>query len=60
MLMVILEPDMVRGLAYLIMERENKPDIMFAYIPAIRRARKVEGAIDRYAPFSTPMLLALI
>ena len=51
MLLVMLTPDDVKGIGYLIMERKNSPDIMFEYLPFIRRVRELSGAIDPYASF---------
>jgi len=51
MLLVMLEPNDVRGLGYLIMERKDKPDAMFTYLPTIKRTKEIIGLVDRYAPF---------
>jgi hypothetical protein len=52
MLIVILEPENIKGRAYLIWERENKPDLMFIYLPTLRRViRAIHGLVDQYASF---------
>jgi len=51
MLLVMLEPADVKGLAYLLMERQNEIDAMFTYIPMMRRTKKIVGLVDRYASF---------
>jgi hypothetical protein len=50
MLMVILEPEDVKGTAFLIQERENKPTVMMIYLPSIRRIRKL-GPVEQYDSF---------
>ncbi len=40
-LLVLLQPESVRGNALLIQEQEGKPDAMWVYSPALRRARKI-------------------
>ena len=50
MLMVILEPEDIKGTAYLVWERENKPTIMMIYLPSIRRVRKL-GPVEQYDSF---------
>lgn len=47
----MLEPAYEKGMAYLIWERENKPDLMFVYIPGIRRVKKMTGFVDQYTSF---------
>jgi len=51
MVLVMLVPDDVKGMGYLIMERENQPDVMYVYIPSMRRTREISGLVDRYASF---------
>lgn len=50
MLFVMLEPDDMKGTAYLVHEQENGPDKMFLYVPAIRRVREIksETQYDRF------------
>jgi outer membrane lipoprotein-sorting protein len=40
-LTVILAPDEVKGVAFLIWERKDKPDEQWLYLPAVRRVRKL-------------------
>jgi hypothetical protein len=40
-LTVILAPDEVKGVAFLIWERKGKPDEQWLYLPAVRRVRKL-------------------
>ncbi len=40
-LTVILEPDDVKGVAFLIWERKDKPDEQWIYLPTVRRVRKL-------------------
>jgi len=51
MLLVMLEPADVKGVAFLIMERQNEADTMFTYLPSIRRTKKIVGLVDRYESF---------
>ena len=51
MLIVMLEPADVKGIAYLVCERNDKPDVMFVYMPAIRRVKKMTGFVDQYTSF---------
>jgi hypothetical protein len=51
MLLVMLEPELVKGLGYLLMERENEDDVAFTYMPTVRRIKKIVGLVDRYASF---------
>src|ERR1043166_9873152 len=39
MVMVMLEPQSVRGIAYVVAEPKNKPSTLSVYLPAIRRVR---------------------
>ena len=50
MLIVMLAPEDVRGMAFLTQEREDRPDVMWTYVPAIRRVREVK-AIGQYENF---------
>jgi hypothetical protein len=50
MLLVMLEPDDVRGMAFLIQERKDQTDVMWVYLPSIRRVREIKG-IDQYERF---------
>lgn len=47
MLIVILEPEDVKGTAYLVWERENMPTILVIYLPSLRRVRKL-GPVEQY------------
>jgi hypothetical protein len=47
MLLVMLEPDDVKGMAFLIQERKDQADVMWTYVPAIRRVREIKR-IDQY------------
>jgi hypothetical protein len=51
MLLVMLEPAHVKGLGYLLMEREKEDDVAFTYIPSMRRTNKIIGFVDRHASF---------
>lgn len=51
MLLVMLEPTHVKGLGYLLMERENEDDAAFTYIPSMKRTNRITGFVDRYASF---------
>jgi len=50
MLMVILEPEYLKGTALLVWERENEPTSMMVYLPFIRRVRKLES-VEQYDAF---------
>lgn len=50
MLLVMLEPDDVKGMAFLIRERKDQTDVMWVYLPSIRRVREIKP-IDQYEPF---------
>ncbi|HJY84246.1 MAG TPA: outer membrane lipoprotein-sorting protein [Candidatus Binatia bacterium] len=50
MVMVMLDPPGVRGMAYLIAEPKNKPTRIWAYSPAIRRVRSLVP-VDAYEHF---------
>jgi len=50
MLFVMLGPDDVKGMAFLIQERRDQTDVMWAYLPAIRRVREIKP-IDQYEHF---------
>lgn len=50
MLLVMLEPDDVKGMAFLLQERKDQTDVMWAYLPAIRRVREIKP-IDQYEHF---------
>jgi outer membrane lipoprotein-sorting protein len=50
MLMVMLEPESVKGTAYLIAEPPNKPSRMWVYLPALRRVRELVP-VDVYDHF---------
>lgn len=47
---VMLEPQEVRGIAFLVRERKNKPDLMWIYVPFIRRVRELLP-VNAYEPF---------
>ena len=51
MLIVMIAPNEVKGMAFLVWEQENKPDVMWVYLPTIRRVKKIAGLIDRNASF---------
>jgi len=50
MLMVILEPEDLKGTALLVWERENKPASMMIYLPFMRRVR-ILGPLEQYDSF---------
>lgn len=50
MLFVMLGPDDVKGMAFLIQERKDQTDVMWVYLPAIRRVREIKP-IDQYESF---------
>jgi hypothetical protein len=50
MLFVMLRPDDVKGMAFLIQEQKDGRDVMWAYLPSIRRVREIKG-IDQYQHF---------
>jgi hypothetical protein len=50
MLLVMLDPDDVKGMALLIRERPDQSDVMWAYLPAIQRVREIK-LIDQYEHF---------
>jgi len=47
MLFVMLEPEDVKGMAFLLKERNDQTDVMWVYLPAIRRVREIKP-IDQY------------
>jgi len=49
-LTVILAPDEVKGVAFLVWERTDKPDAEWLYLPAVRRVRKI-GPVSAYESF---------
>jgi len=51
MLIVMLEPADIKGMAFLVYERNDKPDVMFVYLPALRRVKEIKGLVDQYASF---------
>ena len=52
MLIVMLEPADIKGMAFLVCEGSyNKPDVMFVYLPALRRVKEIKGLVDQYASF---------
>ena len=54
MLMVMLEPADIKGMAFMVYERKDKPDkpdVMFVYLPALRRVKEIKGLADQYASF---------
>lgn len=50
MLMVMLEPNDVKGMAFLIQERKGAEDVKWSYVPAIRRVREIKW-VDQYQTF---------
>jgi hypothetical protein len=50
MVMVMLEPESVRGIAYVVVEPNNKPSTLWAYLPAVRRVRGLRP-VDAYEHF---------
>jgi hypothetical protein len=50
MLMVMLEPEDIRGLAILYWEPENKPSVMWLYVPALHRIRQLR-LVEAYEHF---------
>lgn len=50
MVMVLLAPKDVKGMAYLIAERKNQPTAMWVYMPATRRVRELVP-VDAYEHF---------
>ncbi len=50
MLLVMLAPDDVKGVAFLIHEMANKTDVMWVYFPIIRRVREIKS-IDQNEHF---------
>jgi len=50
MLMVILEPEIAKGTAFLIWERKNKPTTMMIYLPFMKRVRELKP-IEQYSSF---------
>jgi uncharacterized protein len=50
MVMVMLEPESVRGVAYVVTEPKDKPGTMWMYLPAIRRVRGLTP-VDAYEHF---------
>jgi hypothetical protein len=51
MLIAMLEPADLKGMAFLVCERKDKVDTMFIYFPVLRRTREIEGSVDQYAHF---------
>jgi len=50
MLLIILKPEPIKGVAYLFLEKEKKPSEVWVYLPAVRRARKL-GPVEGSEPF---------
>src|SRR5215813_6840639 len=50
MVLVLLAPEGVKGMAYMIAEPQNKPSRMWAYTPTIRRVRELVP-VDAYEHF---------
>jgi hypothetical protein len=51
MVLVMLAPENVKGTAFLLWEQKDKPDVMYVYLPSIRRVRAMEGFIDQQTSF---------
>lgn len=50
MVMVMLEPESVRGIAYVVAEPKDKPGTLWMYLPALRRVRGLTP-VDAYEHF---------
>jgi len=50
MLLVLLEPNYTKGVAYLAIERKDQPNDMFIYLPSVRRVREIisDEQFDRF------------
>jgi hypothetical protein len=54
MLIVMLEPADIKGIAFLVCERKekpDKPDLMYVYLPALRRTKEIKGLVNQYQSF---------
>lgn len=51
MILVMLEPEGVKGITFLFEEHKEKPSATWIYLPVLRRVRKISRPVEAYEPF---------